>query len=448
MISNLPHGDLDTTYQKIQQTEIDHDIKISFVLLCGDVETIRNQYDLDHAISVPEKYKKMKDFHQYYSGQKLVPYLTIFIGGNHENSYFLNELPFGGFVCENFYYLGYAGVVNVEVTTENSKVYNLRISGYSGIYNKNYFQKGHFEKMPFDKKSNDVKSVYCCRSQEEFKLRQIDCSENSSRIDIFMSHDWPEKIEDFGDKSELLRSRPDFVKSIQENRFGNPAARRVLDYLKPVRWFSGHMHVNFEANVPFLDGKNCRFEALGKPTENCKFLPIQVVEENENLENVSKNSKKRESGCSIKVFRHDSLEPDSEVDVATDPEIPSSVVLKYDTEWLAIVKKTVNCHSTDCQPTKKPPKLENYFRYNFTPSLQEKEEILANFENNLEIYFPRDYIPTDLESLKNLKMSGQKIDHLNVNPQTKSLCSKLGILPFVDVTFVTDHFWQKFCLGS
>jgi len=32
--------------------------------------------------------------------------LTIFIGGNHEASNYLQELPYGGWVAHNIYYLG------------------------------------------------------------------------------------------------------------------------------------------------------------------------------------------------------------------------------------------------------------------------------------------------------------------------------------------------------
>lgn len=45
-------------------------------------------------------------FPRYYSGEKKAPVLTIFIGGNHEASNHLQELPYGGWVAPNIYYLG------------------------------------------------------------------------------------------------------------------------------------------------------------------------------------------------------------------------------------------------------------------------------------------------------------------------------------------------------
>lgn len=36
----------------------------------------------------------------------MAPVLTIFIGGNHEASNYLQELPYGGWVAPNIYYMG------------------------------------------------------------------------------------------------------------------------------------------------------------------------------------------------------------------------------------------------------------------------------------------------------------------------------------------------------
>lgn len=46
-------------------------------------QTIQNSVDATH-ISVPAKYEEAEDLHEYYSGQRVAPFLTIFCGGNHE----------------------------------------------------------------------------------------------------------------------------------------------------------------------------------------------------------------------------------------------------------------------------------------------------------------------------------------------------------------------------
>lgn len=61
------------------------------------------------------------------------PVLTIFVGGNHEASGFLQELPNGGWVAPKIYYMGHASVLNFA---------GLRIAGLSGIYNKYHFDLG------------------------------------------------------------------------------------------------------------------------------------------------------------------------------------------------------------------------------------------------------------------------------------------------------------------
>ena len=41
---------------------------------------------------MPEKFRRLGDFADYYNGKKRAPVLTVFIGGNHEASNYLHEL--------------------------------------------------------------------------------------------------------------------------------------------------------------------------------------------------------------------------------------------------------------------------------------------------------------------------------------------------------------------
>ena len=70
----------------------------------------------------------MGQFHEYFEGAKKAPFLTIFVGGNHEASNLLRDLYYGGWVAENIYFLGYSGVVVVKKGD-----YSVRIGGISGI---------------------------------------------------------------------------------------------------------------------------------------------------------------------------------------------------------------------------------------------------------------------------------------------------------------------------
>ena len=64
-------------------------------------------------MACPQKYLRLGDFAEYYNQKKKAPCLTIVIGGNHEASCHFRELFYGGWLCENIYYLGSAGVIDI-----------------------------------------------------------------------------------------------------------------------------------------------------------------------------------------------------------------------------------------------------------------------------------------------------------------------------------------------
>ncbi|KAG2328675.1 hypothetical protein Bca52824_011403 [Brassica carinata] len=166
------HGDLDNVYKTIQHHEQIHNTKVDLLLCCGDFQAVRNEKDMD-SLSIPIKYREMKSFWKYYSGQEVTPVPTIFIGGNHEASNYLWELYYGGWAATNIYFLGHAGVV---------KFGNLRIGGLYGIYKGRDYRLGHFERPPYN--SNTIKSVCHVREYDVHKLMQLE-----EPLDIFLSHD-------------------------------------------------------------------------------------------------------------------------------------------------------------------------------------------------------------------------------------------------------------------
>lgn len=187
----------------------------------------------------------------------MAPVLTIIIGGNHEASNILQNLYYGGWIAPNIYFLGYAGVV----TINNS----IKIGGLSGIYNAGHYHNTHYEMPPYSPDS--LRSVYHVRELEIFRLAQytaqypqsIEAVCGSSRyqrspIDVFLSHDWPQHIWEFGDLNYLLKVKPYFRQDIETNQLGNPALmQQVLKRLRPRYWFAAHLHVKFAAVVTHLD---------------------------------------------------------------------------------------------------------------------------------------------------------------------------------------------------
>jgi lariat debranching enzyme len=70
-----------------------------------------------------------------------------------------------------------------------------------------------------------------------------------SSPDIFLSHDWPQSIEQHGSVRDLLRRKPFFRADVDSGRLGSPPLMGLLRTLKPRWWFSAHLHVRFEATV-------------------------------------------------------------------------------------------------------------------------------------------------------------------------------------------------------
>ncbi|GKZ19808.1 lariat debranching enzyme [Aspergillus brasiliensis] len=205
---------------------------VDLVIIGGDFQAVRNANDLA-CMSVPMKYRELGDFHEYYSGRRVAPYLTIFVGGNHEASNHLFELYYGGWVAPNIYYLGAANVIRCGP---------LRIAGMSGIWKGYDYRKPHFERLPYN--SDDVQSIYHVRELDVRKLLQV-----RTQIDLGLSHDWPKKVERCGDYETLFNTKIGFREDSQNGRLGSNAAKHVLDRLRPAFWFSAHLHVKFAALI-------------------------------------------------------------------------------------------------------------------------------------------------------------------------------------------------------
>jgi lariat debranching enzyme len=311
---------------------------------------------------------------RYYSGEKVAPILTIFIGGNHEGSNYLQELAYGGWVAPNIYYLGYAGVITAN---------GVRIGGISGIFNRYNYKKGHYEIAPYSE--NTKRSVYHIRSLEVFRLKQL-----TPKIDVMLSHDWPMNITDHGNAEQLMRFKPNFREDIENNRLGSPPCQDLLMELKPKHWFSAHLHCKFTAQVKHGEDQITDFIALDKCIPNRKFLEI--------------------------------------VEIGEPVDVEKGVELSYDLEWLAILYLTNGLVNYQSYNTRLPQNYEAT-RWNFTPTEEEKQAILKKFEGDLKI--PKNFVRTvppfnpAVESLDDLKYTD--LPKPQVNDQTTIFCEKLGV---------------------
>lgn len=179
----------------------------------------------------------MADFHEYYSGSRVAPCLTVFVGGNHEASNHLFELYYGGWVAPNIYYIGAANVLRLGP---------LRIAGLSGIWKGYDYRKSHFERLPYNK--DDEGSIYHVRELDVRKLLSL-----RTQVDIGISHDWPQGVEWLGDHGYLFGRKNLFKADAEGGKLGSIAARQCLERLRPPHWFSAHLHIKYAAVVQHPD---------------------------------------------------------------------------------------------------------------------------------------------------------------------------------------------------
>ncbi|KAF3049819.1 hypothetical protein E8E11_004776 [Didymella keratinophila] len=228
-VEGCGHGVLHEIYASVAKScELKGWPDVDLLIIGGDFQAVRNASDLK-AVSMPSKYYAMHDFYEYYAGTRTAPYLTIFIGGNHEASNYSWELYYGGWAAPKIYYMGAANVV---------KLGPLRIAGLSGIWKGYNYKKPHYERLPYN--SDDVRSIYHVRELDVRKLLQI-----RTQVDVGLSHDWPRSMEWKGNYRQLFRWKPDFEKEAKDGTLGSVAATTVLEHLRPPHWFSAHMHCKF-----------------------------------------------------------------------------------------------------------------------------------------------------------------------------------------------------------
>ena len=233
IITGCIHGSLDKMYKDIKEYSSTSNKNIDMILCTGDFECMRTEKDLTF-LSCPEKYREMGDFYKYYTSKAIAPYLTIFIGGNHEASNYLEQNYYGGWVAPNIYYLGRSGLINVK---------GIRIGGISGIFNKFDYFRGNFEKDEDDIKG-DKKTIFHLREFDVVKMSHV-----KNKIDIFMTHDWPTNLVSDEDKADVFKKKPHFKNDILEGTLGSFPGEFLLKYLKPSFFICGHMHFYYSNKI-------------------------------------------------------------------------------------------------------------------------------------------------------------------------------------------------------
>ncbi|XP_004712150.1 lariat debranching enzyme [Echinops telfairi] len=372
-VAGCCHGELDKIYETLLWAERRGPGPVDLLLCCGDFQAVRNEADL-RCMAVPPKYRHMQTFYRYYSGEKKAPVLTIFIGGNHEASNHLQELPYGGWVAPNIYYLGLAGVV---------KYRGVRIGGISGIFKSHDYRKGHFEYPPYT--SSTVRSIYHVRNIEVYKLKQL-----KQPMDVFLSHDWPRSIYHYGNKKQLLKTKSFFRQEVENNTLGSPAASELLEHLKPTYWFSAHLHVKFAALMQH------QAEDKEKPAKATRFLALD------------------------KCLPHrDFLQV---IEIEHDPRAPD--YLEYDIEWLTILQATNDLINVTERLWNMPENNGLHTRWDYSATEETMKEVLEKLNHDLRV--PCNFSVTVACYDPSKPQNQMQLVH-TINPQTTEFCAQLGL---------------------
>ena len=294
------HGCWKTLYEEVTKRE-----NIDLVLVNGDCETFRNEEDYFSSTNATDEkgdveirkakikeewekrngdtnlediFKEMNDvygtFKLFYEKKLTFPCLVIIIGGNHENNALFSKLPHGGFIAENIYYLGRAGIVDYK---------GIRICGYSGVYS----SKNYVKPFPNDFKTvNDRKSGMHVREYSQLQIFLYSVFEeagSSTHPEFLMTHDWPQDIKTILDDRPLPNQIIKFIIRNCAPRGGLPLGGLIMKSINTRYAIAAHHHIKFEFSVKGT--KETDFIALSRPDVHkedwCKLIKIEDVEAKE-----------------------------------------------------------------------------------------------------------------------------------------------------------------------
>ncbi len=144
----------------------------------------------------------------------------------------MNQYAYGGYVCENIYFLGRSGVINYK---------GIRIAGISGIFNEYNYHKGYYETNLLER-SQKI-SVYHTREFDIMKMNLI-----TNPVDIFLSHDWPFNVVHKDDVNKILKVKKGWD-DLENGEMGSRPSRYLMNLLKPKFWVCGHMHYYYKTII-------------------------------------------------------------------------------------------------------------------------------------------------------------------------------------------------------
>ena len=419
-VEGCAHGALDQIYEAISAEEARTQVKVDLLICCGDFQALRNELDFA-TLAVPDKFKVLGDFHKYYSGEKKAPVPTLFIGGNHEASAYMQELFYGGWAAENVYFMGAANCIQFG---------GVRIAGLSGIFKERDHDMGRYEVPPYD--ASSLRSVYHVRNVEVYRLAQL-----LEPIDVMISHDWPRGItnEKYGNVQDLMKKKPFFRQEIEKNALGSPANEFLLHTLQPTYWFSAHLHVKFQAAVQHVNemyvDKPYKQSPLQSTAESPKKMETTGSTEFVGLESDGQCITSLTQQMT-KFLSLDKCLPRRQFLQILKVPRPSSESgkkpkFRYDLEWLTLLRKTHHLSSSmrrhiampmTAQPVSNVEKEETLkLVSNHLPGTGHEDDILC-IPSNFQVTAPPHPIESKCYAQNNIETA---------NPQTDQILSMLNL---------------------
>ena len=227
----------------------------------------------------------MGTFHQYFSGAKRPPCLTVFIGGNHESSSFVAPFPADALLMLRAQLHARASVRRVGRTRHilpwlqrmhrcwraahrrcraprRSAAVAHRLQAGVAFLIAEIFSAGTTSSRREQRRASaraaclrpnthvlryERSTLHSCYHVREYDFAKLMLL--SGRVDIMLSHDWPQGVCHHGNLQQLLRHKPFLKQDIDSGELGNPHAMHLMRCIRPRFWFSAHMHCKFPALV-------------------------------------------------------------------------------------------------------------------------------------------------------------------------------------------------------
>ncbi|MFA5176187.1 MAG: metallophosphoesterase [Candidatus Nanoarchaeia archaeon] len=252
------HGKQDLMYETAIEWEQTNGKPIDAILQLGDFESIVKEEDFNYYYA-PQRHNKKNNFADYCDGFKTAPFLTVFIGGNHEAWGLLKNYSEGGFIAPHIYFLGFSGLIEIK---------GVKIGGLSGIYNQKKWKS----------KRNTIPSF----DWKYYNKQDVDFLSKKS-LDILLLHDWVSPIYD------KLKTNP-YASIIKKENLPkendmlsnkNPVYN-LIENTRPQYVFMGHKHnsyVEAKLNKTMIYG----LKQLGPERNEKSFKVIDITHNNSTL---------------------------------------------------------------------------------------------------------------------------------------------------------------------